>query len=457
MSTTQYPPPFAPATDYPDSPYLVDQSAPWVGGRGPATIVVASDGSERSDGALRVALARATAAAAALEVLTVVRWEPVASPEEMVIWQEGNVARRCAQRQAVEAQLVRVTGGSPAHGVTVLEGNPAFTISRVAIERHAALVVVGLGRHGVADRLFSDETALQLARISRVPVLAVPEDADRLASHAVVAVDFGEISERAAQSALDAVGDGGIVELVHVISADRAGPFVIDGDEPSERWGRTQLTAFAHRLAVPAGVVVKLVILRGRAADEVLAYAQRGGANLIATGTHGRGFVARTLLGSVATKLLRGARCAVLSVPRDPLPALAPVDQSTIGLAPRPAPAVWAELLGTFSTRNAGRRTILEVDDMELGAQAQEYNYPLLGTMYDSRASRVELMLGDAGAGGRHLARSIGNVSAVDVLTDGEGHDVALRVQHGTSQTLLTFAHGSRMPDAGVAPSGSTE
>ena len=100
----------------------------------------------------------------------------------------------------------------------------------------------------------------------------------------------------------------------------------------------------------------------------------------------------------------------------------------------------WSETLASFGRRNAGRRTILEVDDLELGAQAQEYNYPLLGAMYDERAERVELMLGDATAGGRHLTRSIGNVLGVDVLTDGEGHDVALRVQHGTSQTLLTFA-----------------
>ncbi len=80
------------------------------------------------------------------------------------------------------------------------------------------------------------------------------------------------------------------------------------------------------------------------------------------------------------------------------------------------------------------------MDDLELGAQAQEYNYPLLGTSYDERAARVDLMVGEAGPGGRHLSRSIGNVSAVDILTDGEGNDIALRVQHGTSQTLLTFA-----------------
>jgi nucleotide-binding universal stress UspA family protein len=439
MTLTQAAPLFAPASNYPSSPYLVDEPLPWVGARRPAVIIVASDGTERSDGALRVALARARATGARIEVLTVARWEPVGSPEEMVIWQEGNAARRGDQRRAVEAQLVRVTGLPRAHGVTVIDGNPAFTISRVAIERHAALVVVGLGRHGIADRLFSDETALQLVRISRVPVLAVPEGAEGNSWHAVVAVDFGELSERAAQAAIDAVGDGGIVELLHVIPGQRAGPFVIDGDEPSERWARTQLASFAERLVVPAGVIVKRVTARGRAADEVLAHADRVGANLVATGTHGRGFVARTVLGSVATKLLRGAQCAVLSVPRDPLPAVEPADRCTVGLAPRPAPAVWIELLASFSRRNEGRRTILEVDDLELGALAQEYNYPLLATTYDERAGQVELMLGDAVAFGRHLTRSIRDVSSVDVLTDGEGHDVALRVQHGTSQTLLTF------------------
>ena len=431
---------FAPTNEYPDSLYLVTQPLSWSGARRPAVIIVASDGTERSDGALRVALARAEATHAAIEVLTVARWEPLGSPDGVVIWQEGNATRRGNQRRAVEAQLVRITGKPRVHGVTVLDGNPAFTISRVAIERHAALVIVGLGRHGLADRLFSDETALQLARISRVPVLAVPEEAVGNAWHAVVAVDFGEISDRAAQAAIDAVGDDGIVDLVHVMPTDREGPYVIDGDEPCERWARTQLDTLVGRLVVPPGVTLKRVAIRGRAAHAVLEYARRVDANVIATGTHGRGFVARAVLGSVATKLLRGAQCAVLSVPRDPLPALEPAERSTVGLAPRPAPVVWMELLAAFSKRNTGRRTILEVDDIELGAQAQEYNYPLLGTTYDQRAERVELMLGDAAAQGRHLTRSIGNVSSVDVLTDGEGNDVALRVQHGTSQTLLTFA-----------------
>lgn len=431
---------FAPAAAYPQSPYLVAQPLPWSGARRPAVIIVASDGTERSDGALRVALARAAATSAAVDVLTVAPWEPVATPEGIMLWQADNAERRGAQRRAVEAQLERVTGKPRVHGVTVLDGNPAYTISRVAVERRAALLVVGLGRHALADRLFSDETSLQLARISRVPVLAVPEDVLGSATHAVVAVDFGELSDRAAQAAIEAVGDDGLVELVHVMPYVQEDPFAVDGQEPYERWTWSQLDALAGRLVVPPGVTLKRTAIRGRAAHGLLEYARHVGADLIATGTHGRGFVARAVLGSVATKLIRGASCAVLTVPRDPLPALQPAERSAVGLALRPAPEVWMELLAAFSRRNSGRRTILEVDDIELGAQAQEYNYPLLGTLYDERAARVELMLGDAIAGGRHLTRSIGNVSAVDVLTDGDGHDVALRVQHGTSQTLLTFA-----------------
>ena len=191
---------------------------------------------------------------------------------------------------------------------------------------------------------------------------------------------------------------------------------------------------------MPDGVKLSNVVLRGGAVKELLDYAARVGADVIATGTHGRGFVARAILGSVTTKLIRSATCSLITVPRDPLPALAPSAVTQVAGQSFEAPLAWSRLLSDFTKRNAGRRTILEVDDAEIGAQAQEYNYPLLGTSYSERDGRVDLILGDRFAGGRHLSRSIGSVVAVDILTDGAGHDVALRVQHGTSQTLLTFA-----------------
>jgi hypothetical protein len=200
------------------------------------------------------------------------------------------------------------------------------------------------------------------------------------------------------------------------------------------------LGEFAGQLVVPPRVSLNCVVLTGLPASELLAYASRVDADMISTGTHGRGFVARTLIGSVTTNLLRGATCAVLAMPRDPLPARAPTAEDAAAGRTFESPMAWSGLLKDFTRRNAGRRTILEVDDIELGAQMQEYNYPLLGASYSERDGHFDLMLGDRFAGGRHLTRTMDGVIAVDVITDGTGRDVALRVQHGESHTLLTFA-----------------
>ncbi len=408
--------------------------------RDSAVVLWATDGSPAADGALRVADARAQATGATLELITVVQADPILTTEGAYAGGDVLLAMREARRSVVEEQLERILGPKPGLTLTVADGNPAYTIARIAIERRASMAVVGLGRHFIAHRLFGDETALQLARIARVPVLAVPADAPAEIRRAVVCIDFSEISTRAAQAAIDIIADGGCVDLVHVMPHVHEAAFAVEPEEPHERWAEAQLKAVVAQLVVPEGMKVNEVMLRGRPAPELLDYASRVGAALIATGTHGRGFVARTLVGSVTAKLLRGSTCAVLTVPRDPLPSSATSAARTAAGRTADAPLAWSLLLTDFTKRNAGRRTILEVDDLDIGAQSQEYNYPFLGASFSDRDGRLDLMLGDQFAGGRHLARTMGSVSAVDVLTDGAGHDVALRVQHGKSQTLLTFA-----------------
>ena len=201
-----------------DSLFLVEKPMTLDRDRRPAVVLMATDGTERSDGALRIAAARAAESSATLELITVIQSEPVVDAEHLYFGQVEGLRRWTARRTDVERQVLRVLGGDAIVSITVLDGNPAFTISRVAIERRAALVVVGLGRHDMAHRIFSDETALQLARIARVPVLAVPPGASSAPRHAIVAIDFSDIATRAAQAAIAAVGDSGCVELVHVLS-----------------------------------------------------------------------------------------------------------------------------------------------------------------------------------------------------------------------------------------------
>jgi hypothetical protein len=99
----------------------------------------------------------------------------------------------------------------------------------------------------------------------------------------------------------------------------------------------------------------------------------------------------------------------------------------------------WMAQLDAFTRRNMGRRGTLEVDDPEVGAQAQEFDYPLRGATYDPHDQRVNLMFGEVGSRVPHLTRGIAGASSVDILQDERGRDLAIRIEHGVGQTLLTF------------------
>jgi len=52
----------------------------------------------------------------------------------------------------------------------------------------------------------------------------------------------------------------------------------------------------------------------GVAAEQIVRFAKRQGADVIVMGTHGHGFLARVLLGSVAERVVSRASCPVLTV-----------------------------------------------------------------------------------------------------------------------------------------------
>lgn len=101
------------------------------------------------------------------------------------------------------------------------------------------------------------------------------------------------------------------------------------------------------------------------------------------------------------------------------------------------SPEDWVVALGKFTDRNAGRRTWLEVDDPEFGAQMQQHEYQLMGVSYDARDERIQIMLGTFSGVGPHLTHTIGRIEQIDILTDDRGHDSTLRIAQADRQTLL--------------------
>lgn len=101
----------------------------------------------------------------------------------------------------------------------------------------------------------------------------------------------------------------------------------------------------------------------------------------------------------------------------------------------RLAGKTWETDLRGFSDRNVNRKTVLELDETELGVQRQVTNWSLQGVTYDRREGAVEMML-DAGQAG-HLTHTVHGVREINVLPASDGHGEVLRIQHDNGQVLL--------------------
>ena len=401
-----------------------------------APVLIATDGLAQSEGAVRLGYLLGGEAGSTW-VLGVVRPMPRFPDVGASRTTDIELTRRSDLLRDAHSQVSRLTG-EPI-GVEISDGDPAATIARVAHAASASLIVCGLGRHNILDRILGDETALRLVRLADVPVLAVPASADRAPGSIVVACDFSETSLRAARAAVALAAPSATIYLVHVAPRDH-NRYEWDG------WGKAYredsldaLNKMKHQLQPESKTIVQSIMLQGDIADELLRFATSVQADLIATGSHGHGFVTRLLIGSVATRILRAATCAVLTVPH----AAALTDIRTMALPPvgRTVPRDdWAPALNEFTRRNTGRRALLEVDDAEIGAQAQEFDYPLRGVAFDHNDQRITLMFGSDDFGeGHHLTRGIAKPTSLDILAEQAGRDIAMRIGHGKGQTLLTF------------------
>jgi nucleotide-binding universal stress UspA family protein len=134
--------------------------------------------------------------------------------------------------------------------------------------------------------------------------------------------DFSETSSEAVTTAIAfARAFGASIELIHVaVEAAYVMPPPIDvATVPIDMTrmldrARESLEAEEARVRA-AGAPVVSTLLAGRPDAEVVAHAEKVGADLIVMGTHGRSGLPHVLLGSVAERVVRHARCPVLIIP----------------------------------------------------------------------------------------------------------------------------------------------
>ena len=105
-----------------------------------------------------------------------------------------------------------------------------------------------------------------------------------------------------------------VVEEPHIYATLDLGPLPIPTTDELSGSAQTQLNALVdeHLQGFSQSTEAKVVV--GRPADEILAYADEVGAEMIVMSTHGYSGVKHLALGSTTEAVVRQAECPVLSI-----------------------------------------------------------------------------------------------------------------------------------------------
>lgn len=278
-------------------------------------LLVATDGSASADAAICAAHAIAARTGQPVAVIAVHALIPTAVTEVGIVTlpaADAEARAKLHDRVAAQVRRLRVGGDWPLEVVT---GDPAESIAQAARATGAALIVMGIGRHGIASRLFGEELVLSVLRLSDVPVFAASPHFLGLPKRVIAATDFSASSVRALRAASSLMLPGGTMSIVHVESHDhqvhkQTVGRLVNGDPVARAFDRV-LTD----LDIGCDITVRRSVLTGDPAKQLLRLARSSGTELLAAGSRGHNGLTRLLLGSVSTRLVREAPCSVLVAP----------------------------------------------------------------------------------------------------------------------------------------------
>jgi nucleotide-binding universal stress UspA family protein len=279
-------------------------------------ILVATGGEPESAGAMSVAAALAARGGAQVVALGVALPFPH-KLSSFISLRQPTAIDQGSQFEILEAvrRQVKSVPGTDTWEERAYVGLPADVINDAASEWSASLIVMGLGRHKAVDRLFGSETAVAVIRQARLPLLAVPADMRALPRRALAAVDFTPASIAAAAFAASLLAEDGTLFVAHVCGFGGATAAPGDLVDLYRTGARAKLEEAVQVLERQTAHGVEGVMLEGDPGEALVAYARRENCDMIAMGGHHLGLVDRVLIGSVRTRVVRDASCAVLIAP----------------------------------------------------------------------------------------------------------------------------------------------
>lgn len=212
----------------------------------------------------------------------------------------------------------------------ILYGNAADKILNFTAEKKLDLIIMAThGRSGitrwwmgsVAEKVISEATSPVLLVRSKRPSktgttgklrflhkILVPLDSSEIGESALPYVETLAINSQASVNLLQIVSPPSTVE-----SSLLGGPDWRNFIKSMRNAGENYLKSINSRLS-DSGIKSTYEVVTGDPADKIVEYAEDKRISLIAMSTHGRTGLARWVLGSVADKVLHGARTPILLV-----------------------------------------------------------------------------------------------------------------------------------------------
>jgi nucleotide-binding universal stress UspA family protein len=273
-------------------------------------ILVCTDGSPDSEGAITAALNLAKTTGSTvflLEVLFYMAGYELQAPDTLappMVNMELMQAQETAARERLEARRAEAAGEGVTLEPRVRTGSSAYEgILEEVGETKPDLVI--MGRHGYTGltRLLMGSVTARVIGHSPCDVLVVPQGVGLDFKRLLVASDGSPFSEAAWTAALSlAKTMGSDLIGVAVASSDRDIPVA------------TKVVRTLEESASQQGITLDTMIPMGRPEEGIVKAADFKGASLIIVGSHGRTGLKRLLMGSVAERVIGDAKCPVLVV-----------------------------------------------------------------------------------------------------------------------------------------------
>ena len=282
-------------------------------------LLLSTDGSEFSEGAVREAVKLAKICSSKLFVLSVIETNPefevlapqIVEKEEKQTRDRLEKIKSMAAKEGVECEIIARHTESPFQAII-----------EEAEKNQADMIIMGRrGRTGLRRLLMGSVTAKVIGH-SPCNVLVVPRLAEIKYQKILVATDGSKYSVAAASEAIGiAKRCGAELFIISVVPTETASPFdIVHSEMQHEMIAQKEFQDGEKNvndllvIAKQEGVNVEGHIIQGRPYEAIVENAREKGVDLIVMGSHGRTGMERLLMGSVTERVVGNADCSVLIV-----------------------------------------------------------------------------------------------------------------------------------------------